>query len=76
VCERHEFEVVSGDAPGVVVSIAPGLGQPRPRRRGEARGCVIYTADEQTLRVETSVWRDGDWTLIARRTFPRGGRSL
>ena len=38
VCERHEFEVITGDARGVVVSIAPGLGQPRPQRRGEARG--------------------------------------
>ena len=38
VSERHEFEVITGDARGVVVSIAPGLGQPRPQRRGEARG--------------------------------------
>jgi 3',5'-cyclic AMP phosphodiesterase CpdA len=72
VSERHEFEVIHGDARGVVVSIAPGLGQPRPHRRGEARGCVLYTADDRTLDVETSIWRDDDWALIARRTFPRG----
>jgi 3',5'-cyclic AMP phosphodiesterase CpdA len=72
VCERHEFEVIHGDERGVVVSIAPGLGQPRPHRRGEARGCVLYTADERTLLVETSIWRDDGWALIARRTFPRG----
>jgi 3',5'-cyclic AMP phosphodiesterase CpdA len=53
VAERHEFEVITGDARGVVVSIAPGLGQPRPERRGEARGCVLYQADERTLTAET-----------------------
>ena len=31
VSERHEFEVIAGDELGVVVSIAPGLGQPRPQ---------------------------------------------
>ena len=49
VSERHEFEVITGDVRGVVVSIAPGLGQPRPKRRGEARGCVVYRADERTV---------------------------
>jgi 3',5'-cyclic AMP phosphodiesterase CpdA len=76
VCERHEFEVITGDARGVVVSIAPGLGQPRPHRRGEARGCVLYTADDRTLRVDTSIWRADDWALIASRTFPRGREPL
>jgi 3',5'-cyclic AMP phosphodiesterase CpdA len=76
VCERHEFEVLDGDARSAVVSIAPGLGQPRPRRRGEARGCVVYAADEKTLDVETRIWRDGVWALVARRTFPRGAREL
>src|SRR6266508_2188142 len=37
VAERREFEVVTGDVHGTTVAIAPGLGQPRPRRRGEAR---------------------------------------
>jgi 3',5'-cyclic AMP phosphodiesterase CpdA len=72
VCERHEFEVITGDARGVVVSIAPGLGQPRPQRRGEARGCVVYRADERELHVDTYIWRDDGWGLTARRTFPRG----
>jgi 3',5'-cyclic AMP phosphodiesterase CpdA len=72
VSERHEFEVISGDARGVVVSIAPGLGQPRPQRRGEARGCVVYRAGDTTITVETSSWRDDDWGLTAVRTFPRG----
>jgi len=76
VSERHEFEVITGDARGVVVSIAPGLGQPRPDRRGEARGCVVYTADEVTITVATSIWRDDDWGLTAIRTFPRGPKPL
>jgi 3',5'-cyclic AMP phosphodiesterase CpdA len=76
VSERHEFEVITGDARGVVVSIAPGLGQPRPERRGEARGCVVYRADERTLTVDTYIWREDDWGLTAVRTFPRGRRPL
>ncbi len=76
VAERHEFEVISGDARGVVISIAPGLGQPRPRRRGEARGCVVYRTQERTLTVETYIWRDGDWGLTAERTFARGREPL
>src|SRR3954447_26172767 len=72
VSERHEFEVISGDAHAVVVSIAPGLGQPRPQRRGEARGCVVYTADDVSLTVETSIWRHDDWGITALRRSPRG----
>jgi 3',5'-cyclic AMP phosphodiesterase CpdA len=76
VSERHEFEVITGDARGVVVSIAPGLGQPRPKRRGEARGCVVYRAEERTLSVDTYIWREDDWGLTAVRTFPRGRQPL
>ena len=76
VSERHEFEVITGDARGVVVSIAPGLGQPRPQRRGEARGCVVYTAERDSIGVETSIWRDDDWAVVAQRTFPRGRKPL
>ncbi len=76
VSERHEFEVITGDARGVVVSIAPGLGQPRPKRRGEARGCVVYRADERTLTVDTYIWRDDDWGLTATRRFARGRAPL
>jgi 3',5'-cyclic AMP phosphodiesterase CpdA len=76
VAERHEFEVIAGDVRGVVVSIAPGLGQPRPQRQGEARGCVVYRADEGTLTAETYIWRDDDWGLTAVRTFARGREPL
>ncbi len=72
VSERHEFEVWSKEQAGVVVSVAPGLGQPRPRRRGEARGLHVYEADEREIRVLTYVWRDGGFGLTAERRFPRG----
>jgi 3',5'-cyclic AMP phosphodiesterase CpdA len=72
VSERHEFEVVEGDVRAVVVSIAPGLGQPRPNRLGEARGLQLYEAGARTLTVQTYIWRGGDWGLTAQRVFARG----
>lgn len=69
--ERREFEVVGGDARAAVLSIAPGLGQPRPNRLGEARGLHVYEIEEQALTASTYIWRDGDWRLSARRTFLR-----
>jgi 3',5'-cyclic AMP phosphodiesterase CpdA len=76
VSERHEFEISRGGERGVVVSIAPGLGQPRPKRQGEARGVHVYDVEDATLRVRTFVWRDTDWGLTAERRFPRGSRPL
>jgi 3',5'-cyclic AMP phosphodiesterase CpdA len=76
VSERHEFEVVTGDVRGVVVSIAPGLGQPRPNRLGEARGLHVYEAGESTLAASTYIWRGDDWGLTAERIFPRGSGPL
>jgi 3',5'-cyclic AMP phosphodiesterase CpdA len=72
VSERHEFEVDRNGLRGVTVSIAPGLGQPRPNRRGEARGLHVYEASADSLLVQTYVWRADDWGLTARRHFPRG----
>jgi 3',5'-cyclic AMP phosphodiesterase CpdA len=69
VSERHEFEVVSADVRPVVISIAPGLGRPRPRRLGEARGLQVYEIEAGTLTVETHIWRGDDWALTARRSF-------
>jgi 3',5'-cyclic AMP phosphodiesterase CpdA len=76
VSERHEFEVIRGDVRGVTVSIAPGLGQPRPQRRGEARGLHVYECSEGSILVETYVWRDDDWGLTAVRRFARGREPL
>ncbi len=74
--ERHEFEVERNGLRGVTVSIAPGLGQPRPNRRGEARGLHVYEASADVLLVQTYAWRGGDWGLTATRTFPRGREPL
>src|SRR5262249_59005166 len=72
VSERHEFEISRGGEHGVVVSIAPGLGQPRPKRQGEARGLHVYEVDDSHLRVRTFIWLNTDWALTAERRFPRG----
>ena len=76
VSERHEFEFDRNSLRGVTVSIAPGLGQPRPNRRGEARGLHVYEASADSLLVQTYVWRADDWGLTARRHFPRGRAPL
>ena len=76
VAERHEFEVVGPDARGAVVATSPGFGRPRPQRRGEARGVLVYSADERRIRVETYIWRDDGWGLTALRVFPRGREPL
>jgi len=71
VSERHEFEVVGDEARTAVVAIAPGLGQPRPRRLGEARGLHLHEADAEAISVRTFRWSRGDWTLSAERRFLR-----
>ena len=76
VAERREFEIAVGGEHGVTVSIAPGLGRPRPQRRGEARGLHVYEFDETHLRIHTYTWRDGGWALTAERTFARGREPL
>ncbi len=77
IAERREFEISRpGGERAVVVSIAPGFGQPRPNRRGEARGLHVYEIDEEALRILTYIWRDDGWGLTAVRTFPRGREPL
>jgi 3',5'-cyclic AMP phosphodiesterase CpdA len=71
VSERHEFEVVGDEARTAVVAIAPGFGQPRPRRLGEARGLHLHEADADAIVVRTFRWSRGDWTLGAERRFLR-----
>ncbi len=71
VSERHEFEVLGGGTRTSVVAIAPGLGQPRPRRLGEARGLHLHEADDDAIVVRTFHWSSGDWTLAAERRFAR-----
>ena len=76
VSERREFSVSTGGERGVTVSVAPGLGQPRPHRLGEARGLHLYEADGREIRVSTYVWREDGWGLTASRRFPRGVPAL
>jgi 3',5'-cyclic AMP phosphodiesterase CpdA len=77
VSERREFEIsTAGGERGAVVSIAPGLGQPRPDRRGEARGLHVYEVRERSFDVETYIWREDGWALTAERRFPRGREPL
>jgi len=71
VSERHEFEVVGDEARAAVVAIAPGLGQPRPRRLGEARGLHVHEAETDAIVVRTFRWSGSDWTLGAERRFLR-----
>src|SRR5205814_9713789 len=71
VSERHEFEVVGDGARTAVIAIAPGFGQPRPRRLGEARGLHLYEADAESIVVRTYGWSGGDWTAAGERRFPR-----
>jgi 3',5'-cyclic AMP phosphodiesterase CpdA len=75
VAVRHEFEVADADMRGAVVATAPGFGRPRPHRRGEAQGVLVYSADERRIRVETYIWDEG-WKLVALRVFPRGNEAL
>jgi 3',5'-cyclic AMP phosphodiesterase CpdA len=71
VATRREFEVSVGDVRTVVVSIVPGLGRPRPRRRGEACGLHVYEVTDAELTVRTHVWDEEALTLAAARTYPR-----
>jgi 3',5'-cyclic AMP phosphodiesterase CpdA len=71
VSERHEFEVVEGEARSVVVAVAPGLGQPRPSRRGEARGALVYLVEDAMLGVETHIWQGDGFRVTASRSFAR-----
>ena len=51
IAERREFEISTPEGEhAVVVSIAPGFGQPRPNRRGEARGLHVYEIGADGLR--------------------------
>ena len=71
VSERHEFEAVGDETRTTIVVTAPGFGQPRPRRLGEARGLHVYEADGEAIFVRTFGWTGGDWTLAAERRFRR-----
>ena len=71
--ERREFEALEeGDARSLVLASVPGMGRPRPHRRGEARGVNVYDADESALTVTTYAWDGSELAEAARRRFTRG----
>ena len=69
--ERREFEIGLDARRSVAIVIAPGLGQPRPKRRGEARGLHVIETDPREISVETLVFADGEFVSISVRRFPR-----
>ncbi|HZT53172.1 MAG TPA: metallophosphoesterase [Gaiellaceae bacterium] len=71
VSERHEFEVAGEGTKTAVVAVAPGLGRPRPRRLGEARGLHLVEADAEAILVRTFLWARAGWRPAAERRFPR-----
>jgi 3',5'-cyclic AMP phosphodiesterase CpdA len=71
VAERDEFEVAGPGARGGVVAIAPGLGRPRPHRRGEACGALVHRVDGDSLVTETLILAGEAWRQAATRAFPR-----
>ena len=77
VAERREFEVSTpGGEHATVISIAPALGRPRPKRRGETQGLQVYDASGDELTTRTYIWREDGWGLTALRTFPLGRNPL
>ena len=74
VSERREFEVGFGPERSVTVAIAPGLGQPRPSRRGEARGLHVIETDEGEISIDTYALEGERFVRIAGRRFPRRPR--
>jgi 3',5'-cyclic AMP phosphodiesterase CpdA len=76
VSERREFEVGLAGERSVTLAIAPGLGQPRPKRSGEARGLHVIETDEREISIETLVYAGEEFTSIATRRYPRRTRPL
>ena len=73
VASRHEFEVVDDSSSrSLVLATVPGLGRPRPRRRGEAQGVNVYEVDAGSLTVTTLAWNGNEFGQVAQRVFTRG----
>jgi 3',5'-cyclic AMP phosphodiesterase CpdA len=73
LAERREFEALDGESHRtLVLATAPGIGRPRPHRRGETRGVNVYDVDTEALIVTTLIWESNDFVEVGRRVFPRG----
>jgi 3',5'-cyclic AMP phosphodiesterase CpdA len=72
IAERREFEALeTGDERSLVLATAPGIGRPRPGRRGEARGVNVYEAGDDALTVATYTWDGSAFAEVGRRSFAR-----
>jgi 3',5'-cyclic AMP phosphodiesterase CpdA len=72
VAERREFETVEeGTIGSLVLATVPGIGRPRPYRRGEARGVNAYEVGASTLEVTTYAWGGTAFAEVGRRSFAR-----
>jgi 3',5'-cyclic AMP phosphodiesterase CpdA len=73
LAERREFEALEdGSRRTLVLASAPGIGRPRPYRRGEARGVNLYEIEPGALIVTTLMWNGNEFAEVAHRTFARG----
>jgi 3',5'-cyclic AMP phosphodiesterase CpdA len=73
LAERREFEALDGRSDRtLVLATAPGIGRPRPNRKGETRGVNVYDASPDGLTVTTLMWEENEFVEVARRSFPRG----
>jgi 3',5'-cyclic AMP phosphodiesterase CpdA len=68
--DRREFAVLDGE-PSIVVVTAPGLTRPRPHRLGEAQGAHVVEADDSSITVQTYVFAEDGYELVAERRFGR-----
>lgn len=71
VFTRTEFEAPPPGARPLALATAPGLGRPRPRRRGEACGLHVYEATAEELRARTYAFAGGRLEPVAERRFRR-----
>ncbi len=69
--QMHEVTADSGRDGALVLTTAPGLGRPRPHRRGEAQGLHVVDWDEATLTIDARLWDGARFALAGRRSFPR-----
>lgn len=69
--EQREF-LFRAEAPGgLVLAVAPGLGNPRPGRDAEARGFHLFEVTDDALSATTYSWTSAGLVAVAERIFPR-----
>ena len=71
LAERREFELGGESHRTLVLATAPGIGRPRPNRRGETLGVNVYEVDADALTVTTLIWEVNDFVEVGRRFFAR-----